>query len=728
MNMCYGCFQEWEGDGACPRCGYDPAADADRFPHALPHGTILAGKYITGRVLGQGGFGITYIAQEHSTEKLVAVKEYFPETMAGRDSSHSIVPYSGRSGEDFFYGKDAFLDEAKTLAQFNNSPNIIHVYSYFEENGTAYFAMEYAAGVTLQQYIKNKGGKITYDQAERLLLPVMEALSVVHIKGLIHRDIKPENIIICSDGNVKLIDFGAARYSLGDKSQSLDVVLTHGFSPFEQYSRNKDQGPYTDVYAFAATFYYAITGVVPPDSIDRLGADKLIPPGKMASGLSQAQENVILSGLAVQPEDRFQTMTSFCMALLKNQPPQALSFWEKAKKWVAAHRGPVAGSAAALVLALALLSIFRPAPDPDSIKPAANDDLPSVDGSFVGLSPNEGDISAPKGNQAVNDSKIPEGITSGNLLYQGRMAVYGNYRYSFVGDNKKSSLQVSVNGFEDGKLCDGSAYGYFNIYEDALYYIGSPDDNDVEKYIMRSDVDGEHVSVLWESTIERIGALYIRDGWLYVSSFVDDDCLYRLPLDKLNRGISIEPECIAEDLKNGFQANICFVGEYLYYFAKSDFQGELPIVRIKTDGTEKKVVFGGSNNGYQMISNGDGVYILEQNGYGGSILYLDQSGMASRIFDLPEDESVLGINSCNDWIYYMSIKLDMSDEYEIVDRIDENLHIVKISADGTESSEIGQVYCPGNGELPSMFAFEELQAVLCQVSYYNDGTVSWIDA
>ena len=258
MNKCYSCFQEWEGDGACPRCGYDPAVDTDKFPHALPHGTILAGKYITGRVLGQGGFGITYIAQEHSTEKLVAVKEYFPEAMCSRGSSNAIAPYSGHFGEDFFYGKDAFLDEARTLAQFDNSPNIIHVYTYFEENGTAYFAMEYAAGLTLQQYLENEGGKITYDQAERLLLPVMEALSVVHIKGLIHRDIKPENIIVSSDGNVKLIDFGAARYNLGEKSQSLDVVLTHGFSPFEQYSRNKAQGPYTDVYAFAATFYYVI--------------------------------------------------------------------------------------------------------------------------------------------------------------------------------------------------------------------------------------------------------------------------------------------------------------------------------------------------------------------------------------------------------------------------------------------------------------------------------------
>lgn len=382
--VCYNCFREKEGNGPCHYCGYDLEQDKEKYVHALPCGTVLAGKYIIGRVLGQGGFGITYIAQDHSTGKLVAVKEFFPETMSGRGSSNVVVPYSGQYGEDFFYGKDTFLDEAKTLAQFNNSPNIIHVYSYFEENGTAYFAMEYAAGITLQQYIENEGGKITYEQAERLLLPVMEALSVVHTKGLIHRDIKPENIIVGSDGNVKLIDFGAARYSLGEKSQSLDVVLTHGFSPFEQYSRNKGQGPYTDVYAFAATFYYAITGAVPPDSIDRVGADSLIPPGKMISGLSEARENAILRGLAVRPEDRFQTMTAFCMALLRNQPippPPPLTFWEKLKKWIATHRGLVVGTAAVLVLALALLFI-RPTPDSAPITTDMNNDVPNIDESF----------------------------------------------------------------------------------------------------------------------------------------------------------------------------------------------------------------------------------------------------------------------------------------------------------------------------------------------------------
>lgn len=315
MNKCYSCFQEWEGDGACPRCGYDPAVDTDKFPHALPHGTILAGKYITGRVLGQGGFGITYAAQEHRTGELVAIKEFYPDTMAGRGASNSVVPFSGQRGDDFAYGKTTFLDEAKTLAEFNQNPNVVHVYTYFEENGTAYFAMEYAEGTSLQQYIKDHGGKIGWEEAERILLPVMDALAAVHAKGLIHRDIKPENIMIAQNGTVKLLDFGSARYSLGEKSRSLDVVLTHGFSPREQYSRHGRQGPYTDVYALAATFYYAVTGRVPPDSIDRIDEDTLILPSSLGISVSAEKEDALMDGLAVRSENRYQTMGAFREAL-----------------------------------------------------------------------------------------------------------------------------------------------------------------------------------------------------------------------------------------------------------------------------------------------------------------------------------------------------------------------------------------------------------------------------
>lgn len=315
-TLCYHCFREVNpGDPVCGHCGHSTAEERDKYPHALPVGTVLGGRYITGQVLGQGGFGITYIAQDYRTKELVAIKEFFPDTMVTRNATHSAVPYSQRHREDFEYGKATFLEEAKTLAQFNGYPNIVGVKSYFEENGTAYFAMEYVEGVNLQSYVNSHGGKLTWQEAEQILLPVMDALSEVHAKGIIHRDIKPDNLCINSAGQLKVLDFGSARYSMGEKSRSLDVVLTPGFAPKEQYSRHGRQGAYTDVYALAATMYYAITGRKPPDSIDRTDEDELVPPTTLGVRISAEQEDALLKGLAVSPIDRFQTMAEFRQAI-----------------------------------------------------------------------------------------------------------------------------------------------------------------------------------------------------------------------------------------------------------------------------------------------------------------------------------------------------------------------------------------------------------------------------
>ena len=274
-DICYNCFQTKPSEVSCPHCGYDPSHAKEDYPLALPHGTILSGQYIIGRVLGQGGFGITYVAQDHQSKKLVAVKEYLPDGMATRTGSHAVTAYSGQRGESFQYGKECFLKEAQTLAEFIGNPGIVRVYSYFEENGTAYFVMDYVEGISFLQYIKDQGGKVSWQEAERILMPVMSALGAVHSKGIIHRDVTPDNIFITRDGTVKLLDFRAARYSLGDKSRSLDVVLKHGFAPREQYTRHGRQGPYTDVYSVAASFYYAVTGRKPPDAIDRMDEDGL---------------------------------------------------------------------------------------------------------------------------------------------------------------------------------------------------------------------------------------------------------------------------------------------------------------------------------------------------------------------------------------------------------------------------------------------------------------------
>lgn len=315
MRYCYNCFQSMaDGAAVCPSCGYKASAQTDKYPMALSPGTVLNGRYILGRVLGQGGFGITYVAQDHKTGSLVAVKEYFPDTMAARTGGPSVSAYTGQREENFLYGKECFLNEAKTLAEFIGNPNIVRVHSYFEENNTAYFVMDYVQGTSLQDYLKQRG-RLSWEETKHILEPVIEALASVHSRGVIHRDVTPDNIYITNDGTVKLLDFGAARYSLGDKSRSLDVVLKHGYAPREQYSRHGRQGPYTDVYALGATFYYCLTGRLPPDSIDRQDEDEFILPSSLGVKLPAKAEDALCKALAVSAQDRFQSMGEFYLAL-----------------------------------------------------------------------------------------------------------------------------------------------------------------------------------------------------------------------------------------------------------------------------------------------------------------------------------------------------------------------------------------------------------------------------
>lgn len=294
----------------------------EKFPLALPEGTILAGQYMIEKALGQGGFGITYRAVDHKTGQKVAVKEFFPDTLAYRETT-TVISYPGERTENYEYGKESFLQEAQTLAEFIGNENIVRIHSYFEENGTAYFVMDYIEGKSFDEYLKEKGGRIGIEETERILLPIMDALNAVHSKGIVHRDVTPDNIYLTNDGKVKLLDFGAARYSLGDKSRSLDVILKHGFAPKEQYTRRGKQGPFTDVYSLGATFYFALTGKRPPDSVERLDEDDLIPPSSLGVEIPKQKEDAILKALSVQPQDRFQSMGEFKNAMLAGTAARA---------------------------------------------------------------------------------------------------------------------------------------------------------------------------------------------------------------------------------------------------------------------------------------------------------------------------------------------------------------------------------------------------------------------
>ena len=340
-NLCYNCFQEREApEGPCPYCGFDLAENERKFPVALRAGTVLDGRYIVGRVLGQGGFGITYLALDTQLNAKVAIKEFMPNDIATRIGTTVSVAIDTKS-EEFAYGAKRFQEEARTLAKFIGNPNIAAVTSYFDENDTSYFVMDYIEGISFKTYIANHGGKISVEETLNVMIPVLRALTAVHAEGFIHRDVTPDNIYITKDGMVKLLDFGSARYSIGDKSKSLDVILKVGYAPKEQYIRRSRQGPFTDVYSCAACFYAAITGFLPPESLERMDEDTLVPISQCGIEIPEYLDKAILKGLAVQPEDRFQNAAEFLDAIESRQVVEV----------------PVSGGAA-------------PAPEKKKVKPA----------------------------------------------------------------------------------------------------------------------------------------------------------------------------------------------------------------------------------------------------------------------------------------------------------------------------------------------------------------------
>ena len=309
----------------CPYCGYVKEISYNNEIH-IQSGTLLHDRYIIGKVLGSGDFGTTYLAWDGKLEQKVAIKEYLPSEFSTRASGQATITiFTGDKQEQFEAGKAKFMDEAKKLARFQNEEGIVKIFDSFEENRTAYIVMEYLEGMTLKEYIDQKG-KISEDDAVELLMPVMESLRVVHSAGILHRDISPDNIFLTTKGQLKLIDFGAARFATSTHSRSLTVMIKPGYSPEEQYRSRGDQGTYTDVYSLAATLYKMITGTTPPDALVRRKScekdrkDILVAPHKLVKGISIAREVALLNALNVQTEDRTPDINTFIDELMANQP------------------------------------------------------------------------------------------------------------------------------------------------------------------------------------------------------------------------------------------------------------------------------------------------------------------------------------------------------------------------------------------------------------------------
>ena len=344
QSLCMGCMGNKGSALRCPECGWDEGQLAES-PQHLPPRSVLDGKYLVGRALGQGGFGITYLGWDLNLNCKLALKEYFPRDLCtrGRDEC-TVQPLTQRTKESFAYGLDKFVEEGQTLARFRDQPGIVSVLGYFKENGTAYLVMGYVKGVTFKQYLQEHNGRISFPEALRILTPVMNALCELHSVDLVHRDISPDNIYLSENGQVKLLDFGAARYALGEASQDFSVVLKHGYAPEEQFRRQGRQGAWTDVYALGATLYRAITGKEPSDAPDRLVHDDLVPPRQLGIDISPGAEGALLKSLAVRAGGRFRSIAEFKSAISAG-PLGPLRRFRRQVPWVAA--AAIAGLVAA---------------------------------------------------------------------------------------------------------------------------------------------------------------------------------------------------------------------------------------------------------------------------------------------------------------------------------------------------------------------------------------------
>ena len=331
-DLCPACGAEgWDGS-VCSRCGASPGKP---HPSRLSPGTLLQGRYRIGSVLGQGGFGITYLAWDRSLELKLAVKEYFPLGLAAREpGGPGVVPPAGEEGEAYQEGMERFLEEARTLARFEGVRGVVSVRDSFRAHGTAYMVMTYLEGRTLKAHLEERGGRIPLEEALELLDPVMEALEEVHREGWLHRDVSPDNILVPRKGTVTLLDFGAARSALRRTSRSLSVILKPGYAPEEQYRSRGEQGPWSDVYGLAATLYRCLVGQAPPDALDRLHEDTLVPPSRLGIPLPPSLEAALLRGLAVRAPDRYPGVEPFRTALREGERRRGPGRRGLRRRWV----------------------------------------------------------------------------------------------------------------------------------------------------------------------------------------------------------------------------------------------------------------------------------------------------------------------------------------------------------------------------------------------------------
>lgn len=318
-TLCLNCFSVYEDKfGICPICGETEVEARESID--LTPGTVLADRYLVGRSVGSGGFGIIYKAWDKKQEKVVAIKEYFPVRLVTRAYGQKSLSLDGKSRNEFDYRKNRFLSEARTLIHLGSNKNLPSVYEYFEENNTAYYVMEFLEGMSLNDYMKQERTALDPDLALYITKEVGKALVSLHSEGIIHRDVTPDNIFICSDEtmHIKLLDFGAARLTDED-SDIIDIIVRPGYSPVEQYieknGKRSSLDERTDLYSLAATLYAMLTGSRPQEAPNRKAKDALVSPRGKNADIPERVSNAVMKAMAVDKKYRFKSVEEFLSAI-----------------------------------------------------------------------------------------------------------------------------------------------------------------------------------------------------------------------------------------------------------------------------------------------------------------------------------------------------------------------------------------------------------------------------
>lgn len=680
-NICMGCMEEKTDQSAkCPSCGFVEGTVPDS-PLFLPPRTILEGKYLIGKVLGQGGFGITYLAWDINLNIKLAIKEYFPQELATRAAGHSEVSaYSGSMGSQYEYGLDKFLKEARTLAQFEAHPNIVSVRDYFEANGTAYFVMNYIEGVTVKDYLRSVGGKLPVEQAQAIMMPVLDALKEVHAVNILHRDISPDNIFITPKGQIIIVDFGAARQSIGEKGRSLSIILKPGYAPEEQYRSKGVQGPWTDIYAVAATYYHLITGWQPPEALERLIEDALVPPSQLGVELNDNEEKALFKALSVKAQDRFQTVEEFQAALMgeklvdeelikKPEPEQKSELETKAETKVEtgsekkvlekpASRsstekrkslpvGLILGLAGVVMLGVAIYIVMS-----SGVFNGRTAVVTNIMGNTPGNIANGG-LAAIQGERVYFRSNVGSSLFVGNFQNGDTgilstdsvwfINVYGDWIYYSNRDDNNRLYKLKTDGTNRTVLSDSGAW-FVTYFDNWIYYIDEADDYKIYKV----DPEGNNRIRITEDSAWFIN---VFDNWVYYVNPNDGNAIYRVRVDGRGREkVNDNPSCCINVYKD----------EWIYYINEAD---NSRIYRIRIDGTGNMAL---NDNPSSFINIADDWIFYVNNNDNFSLYKMRFDGSGNMKI---ASEPVRYVVVAGEWVFY-------------VDRAEDET-IYKVRTDGT---------------------------------------------